>query len=74
MTELNWDENETALIIMNDEGLYLRYKELYETADDTLNAFMEELENDINYIGDVDSDNISLSSVAMDLIEMYEEE
>ena len=74
MTELNWDENETTLIIMNDEGLYLRYKELYEAGDDTLNAFMEELENDINYLGDVDSDNISLSSVAMDLIEMYEAE
>lgn len=74
MDELNWDENEITLTIMNDEGLYLRYKELYETSDDTLNAFMEELENDINYIGDVDSDNISLSSVAMDLIESYEEE
>lgn len=73
MSELNWDENETTLIITNDEGLYLRYKKLYETADDTLSAFIEKLEEHIPCFS-VDGDNINVQSVAMELIESYEEE
>ena len=73
MSELNWDENETTLIIMNDEGLYLRFKELYETGEDTLNAFIEKLEEHIQYFP-VDCDNINFSRVARDLIESYEAE
>ena len=73
MTELTYDENETTLIIMNDEGLYLRYKELYHNHREPLNAFIDSLEEDIKCL-DIDADKINFTNVAWDLIEQYEEE